>query len=420
MVIYLAKFLPSLVTLSEPLRQLTRQDTTWVWDSAQQQAFVNVKTAVSTTPVLQYYDPQEPVEQQVDASQKGLRAALLHNGQPVSYAPRCITKMECNWAHIKKEALTIFFGCNRFHHYLCNRTNIVVHTNHQLLEIIFKKPLLSTPKCLQYIHLKLQRITFKYNKGKELYLADTMSRAQEQEDLKQVHDSAQEVILQLQNISMHQHLNVTHTTIGHIQQCIIADGGLQVLATTIKKGWPERKLDVPEREKEYWCCRDELSVYDGTIFRGEHLVVPQEMRADMLRKANASHQDYYSDYWEIDALPSTDSSAIIKVMNVQFARHGIPTTLITDNATSFTRAEFQAFSRPWDIQHSTSSPYHPQGNGKAEASVKIGKNIMNKCLQTKSDPWLALLEWRNIPTSAFRTSPVQRLISRRTRTQMPT
>ncbi|KAJ8889428.1 hypothetical protein PR048_008927 [Dryococelus australis] len=81
MVNYLSKFLPSLATLSELLRQLTRHDTTWVGGSAQPQAFVNVKTTVSTTPVLQYYVPQEPVELQVDASRSGLGAALLHDSQ---------------------------------------------------------------------------------------------------------------------------------------------------------------------------------------------------------------------------------------------------------------------------------------------------------------------------------------------------
>ncbi|KAJ8875059.1 hypothetical protein PR048_022949 [Dryococelus australis] len=147
---------------------------------------------------------------------------------------------------------------------------------------------------------KLQQydITAKYKKGKELYLADTMSRTPIQEDLHQVHDSDQEFIMQLQNISMHQYLNV---------------------------------------------------------FNKQYLILT----------------NYYSDYLEVDALPSTDSTAINKVTKVQFARHGIPTTLITDNATCFTSTEFQAFSRTSDFQQSTSSPYHLQGNGKAEAYVKI-------------------------------------------------
>ncbi|KAJ8887722.1 hypothetical protein PR048_013940 [Dryococelus australis] len=87
-------------------------------------------------------------------------------------------------------------------------------------------------------------ITVKYKKGKELYLADTVSSASVQEDLNQVHDSDQE------------HAPASHRTLDRIQQCTIADGGLQTLHTIIKEGWPERKSDVPEHVWEYWHCRD--------------------------------------------------------------------------------------------------------------------------------------------------------------------
>ncbi|KAJ8895210.1 hypothetical protein PR048_000535 [Dryococelus australis] len=289
MVNYLAKFLPSLATLSEPLRQLTCQDTTWVWDSAQQQAFVNIKTAVSTTPVLQYYN---------------------------------------QW-------------------------------NYKL-----------------------------------------------QEDLNQGHDSDQEVIKPLQNISMHQHLNVTHTTLSRIQQCTTADGGLQAFATIIKEGWPERKSDVPERVREYWHCRDELSVYYSTIFRGERLVVPQEMRAEILQKAHASHQGLEASLRKVrDTLYWPRMKDDVERTIIPHASPAQSSRLCPEHRISST------------LLHPS---YHPRGNGKAEASVKIAKNIMNKCLQTKSHTWLTLLEWHNIPTSGLTTSPVQRLMSRRTRTQMRT
>ena len=41
-----------------------------------------------STPVLRYYNLQEEVTLQCDASQFGLGGALLHNGQPVAYASR--------------------------------------------------------------------------------------------------------------------------------------------------------------------------------------------------------------------------------------------------------------------------------------------------------------------------------------------
>ena len=41
--------------------------------------------------------------------------------------------------------------------------------------------------------------------------------------------------------------------------------------------------------------------------------------------------DYYSDYWEVDALHSTSTAAVIKRLKPHFARWGIPNEVVTDN-----------------------------------------------------------------------------------------
>jgi hypothetical protein len=51
----------------------------------------------------------------VDASSKGLGAALVQNGQPIAYASRALTKTQQNYAQIEKETLAIAFGCTKFH-----------------------------------------------------------------------------------------------------------------------------------------------------------------------------------------------------------------------------------------------------------------------------------------------------------------
>ena len=45
--------------------------------------------------------------------------------------------------------------------------------------------------------------------------------------------------------------------------------------------------------------------------------------------------------------------------------------------------------------------------------------MFKKALRDNKDPWLALLDFRNTPTQGMQTSPVQRLISRRTKTLVP-
>lgn len=56
----------------------------------------------------------------------------------------------------------------------------------------------------------------------------------------------------------------------------------------------------------------------------------------------------------------------------------------------------------------------------AEATVKIAKSMLKKVTQDNLDINLAILAWHNTPTEGGHHSPVQKLQSRRTRTQLPT
>ena len=115
----------------------------------------------------------------------------------------------------------------------------------------------------------------------------------------------------------------------------------------------------------------------------------------------------------------TTSKAIIDKLRQQFARHGIPLTLVTDNSPQFVSDKVCQFSKRWEFEHRTSSPYHLQSNGKAQSAVKVVKQLMMKALADGRDPWLSLLESCNTPTEGMSSSPAQRLLSRRTRALLP-
>lgn len=51
---------------------------------------------------------------------------------------------------------------------------------------------------------------------------------------------------------------------------------------------------------------------------------------------------------------------------------------------------------------------------------KVAKSLLKKAVKDNKDPWLALLDQRNTPTESLGSSPVQRLMSRRTRTLLST
>ena len=82
---YLSKFLSKLLELCEPLRRLTHKGVEWSWSTEREKAFESVKQAVTSAPILQYFNSSETVKGQGDASTNDIRFVLMQNGQPVSY-----------------------------------------------------------------------------------------------------------------------------------------------------------------------------------------------------------------------------------------------------------------------------------------------------------------------------------------------
>ena len=130
--------------------------------------------------------------------------------------------------------------------------------------------------------------------------------------------------------------------------------------------------------------------------------------------------DYYSNSWEIDRLTSTTSSAVVLQLKNHFVRYGCPNHLISDNGPQIVSSEFCKFASDWDFEHRTSYPGNSKANGKVESAVKTAKNLLRRALSARTDPYTAILDYRNTPTQGIESSPAQRLMNRRTRTLLPT
>ena len=65
---YLAKFLPKLSQVMEPLRRLTQKGVEWCWGDAEDKTFIEVKQLVTQAPILAYYCPNKEVIIQCDPS----------------------------------------------------------------------------------------------------------------------------------------------------------------------------------------------------------------------------------------------------------------------------------------------------------------------------------------------------------------
>ena len=128
----LQKFVPNMSQLAAPLRQLLEKDVLWHWTNVHNEAFMKLKTVMTQTPVLQFFDVNKPVTLSVDASSKGMGAVIMQEG-PVAYASKAFTECQQLYSQIEKEMLAIVFGCEKFREYLCGQEKITVETDHKPL-----------------------------------------------------------------------------------------------------------------------------------------------------------------------------------------------------------------------------------------------------------------------------------------------
>ena len=96
---YLSKFLPR---LARPLLELTSKDARFLWSPQHGTVFSDIEQLVVNHPVLKFYDPLAEVTLQCDASEYGLGATLLQDGQPVAFASRTLSSTERNYAQIER------------------------------------------------------------------------------------------------------------------------------------------------------------------------------------------------------------------------------------------------------------------------------------------------------------------------------
>lgn len=284
MVTYVSKFIPNFSETSSTLRDLTKKNSIWYWDANADKAFQNIKNLLAKAPVLKYFNVDEPVTLSVDASQSGLGAVILQENLPVGYASRSLTQTEQRYAQIEKEALAIAFGCARFHQYIYGK-NVLVESDHKPLETIFKKPLNMCPARIQRIKLSLQKydLTVRYKPGKQLLLADALSRSHLEET------SNTNELLEAHVCMIMENLPISIERKEEFVKETQNDPEMKLLTKFIVNGWPLDKTKLPDLIKPYHTFNDELAVIEGLIFKGERLVVPRKLRKIVLNKIHYCH-----------------------------------------------------------------------------------------------------------------------------------
>lgn len=121
---YFRRFIQGYAMLSEPLTRLTRKDTVFIWGNEQQQVFDDLKTKLTSEPVLCLFNHKATVTQvHTDASSVGLAGMLLQGPyeldlRMVNCVSKKTTEAEAHYHSSRLELYAIVWTLRRLRLYL--------------------------------------------------------------------------------------------------------------------------------------------------------------------------------------------------------------------------------------------------------------------------------------------------------------
>jgi len=117
--------------------------------------------------------------------------------------------------------------------------------------------------------------------------------------------------------------------------------------------------------------------------------------------------------------PTATSKNTVDKLREVFSTHGLPESIVSDNATVFRSAEFADFTSGNGIKHMFSAPYHPATNGLAERAVQTFKGAMKRMTgDWRTNLSKFLFRYRTTPHATTGRAPCEILMNRLLRTRL--
>lgn len=163
-----------------PLSGLLAAGATFLWDDDKEQAFLTLKTRISSAPVLRIYDPDLRTTVETDASGFAIGAVLFQtdaNGvsRPVAFTSRKLKPAEQNYPTHELELLAVVHALKTWRYYL-DGSHFIVYTDHATLQHFPTQPKLTRRQARWMELLQEYDFDFKYKRGSDNIVPDALSR----------------------------------------------------------------------------------------------------------------------------------------------------------------------------------------------------------------------------------------------------
>ena len=181
----------------------------------------------------------------------------------------------------------------KFHYFLYGK-EFTLETDQKPLVSIYKKHMVDISSRVQRLIVRsFPYLPFKvvYKKGKDIPVADALSRVTPMDP----ENNIQLPIIAVNMITTHILMNIEYqdsfsNKLDQLRKSTVQDNQLTRLSCYINTGFPCDKENLPTNLHEFLPHRETLSVKSRLITCGNRIIVPREMRPEMLQYIHEGHQ----------------------------------------------------------------------------------------------------------------------------------
>ncbi|QRW26145.1 Retrotransposable element Tf2 protein [Rhizoctonia solani] len=186
---FLWRFVANFSHIARPLHNLVKKDTPWKWDTEEQEAFQNLKNAITSAPVLCHADPTKPYFLETDASGAALGSILSQRQEdgrlhPLGFLLELFKGAKQNYDTHDKELLAIIRSFEYWRIFLEGTTHpITVFTDHRNLEYWKESRTFNRRHARWHLLLAGYNFQIVYRPGKQSGKPDALSRRADHADI---------------------------------------------------------------------------------------------------------------------------------------------------------------------------------------------------------------------------------------------
>ena len=173
------RFIKDFAKIAKPLYKLLEKDAQFIWEEDCQKSFEELKSHLTTAPIVRAPNWQLPFEIMCDASDLAIGAVLgqREDGKPhvVYYASKTLNEAQRNYTTTEKELLAVVYALDKFRAYLVG-ADIVIFTDHSALKYLLTKQNAKARLIRWVLLLQEFNLQIKDKKGVENVVADHLSR----------------------------------------------------------------------------------------------------------------------------------------------------------------------------------------------------------------------------------------------------